>query len=45
MKTCVHQNHTTLQVKFKKQHIHNYYATIPWVLQLVCNYPTRNIVY
>jgi hypothetical protein len=32
MKNCVHWNHTTLQLKLKKQLIYNYYATIPWVL-------------
>jgi hypothetical protein len=38
MKNCVRQKHITLQLKLKKQLIYNYYATIPWVLQLLCNY-------
>jgi hypothetical protein len=45
MRNHVHQNHTTLQLKLKKQLIYNYYATIPWVLQLLCNYPLKNMVY
>jgi hypothetical protein len=28
MRNHVHQNHTTLQLKFKKQLIYNYYATL-----------------
>jgi hypothetical protein len=34
MKNCVRQNHITLQLKLKKTHI-----------QLLCNYPPRNMVY
>ncbi len=34
----VHQNHTTLQLKLRKQLIYNYYAIILCVLQLLCNY-------
>jgi hypothetical protein len=45
MKNCVHRNHTTLQLKIKKQFVYNYCATIPWVLQLMCNYPFKNMVY
>jgi hypothetical protein len=39
------QNHTTSQLKFKKQRIYNYCAIIHWVLQLLCNYPLKNIMY
>ncbi len=39
MKNCICENYITLQLKFKKQFIYNCYATIPWVLQLLCNYP------
>jgi hypothetical protein len=28
MRNCVRRNHTTLQLKLKKQLIYNYYATI-----------------
>ncbi len=38
-KSNICQNHTTLQLKLRKNFIYNYYATIPWVLQLLCNYP------
>ncbi len=31
--------------KTKKKLIYNYYATILWVLPLLCNYPPKNIVY
>jgi hypothetical protein len=31
--------------KTQKQLIYKYYAIIPWVLQLLCNYPFRNMVY
>jgi hypothetical protein len=41
----VHRNHTTLQLKLKKQLIYNCCVTIPWVSQLLCNYPLRNMVY
>jgi hypothetical protein len=30
MRNCVHQNHTTLQLKLKKQFIYKYYAIIPY---------------
>jgi hypothetical protein len=43
MINCVHQNHITLQLEFKKQFIYNYFANIPWVLQLLCNYHFENI--
>jgi hypothetical protein len=39
MRNYVYQNHTTLQLKVKKQLIYNCYAIILWVLQLLCNYP------
>jgi hypothetical protein len=45
MRNHICQNHTTLQLKLKKQLAYNYYTTIPWVLQLLCNYPLRNTVY
>jgi hypothetical protein len=45
MENHVHWNHTTLQLKLKKQIIYNCYAIIPWVLQLLCNYPFRNTMY
>jgi hypothetical protein len=45
MKKFVNRNHTTLQLKFKKQLIYNCYATIPSILQLLCNYPLRNTMY
>jgi hypothetical protein len=45
MRTRICRNHTSFQLKFKKQFIYNYCATIPWVLQLLCNYPPRNMVY
>jgi hypothetical protein len=32
-------------IKTKKKLIYNYYATIPWVLQLLCNYPLKNMVH
>ncbi len=38
MKNHVRQNHTTLHLKLKTQLIYNCYTTIPWVLQLLCNY-------
>jgi hypothetical protein len=31
--------------KTQKKLIYNYYATILWVLPLLCNYPLRNIMY
>jgi hypothetical protein len=34
-------NHTTLQLKLKNKLIYNYSPIIPWVLQLLCNYPFR----
>jgi hypothetical protein len=30
MRNCVYRNHTTLQLKLKKQLTYNYYATILW---------------
>jgi hypothetical protein len=45
MRNHLCQNHITLQLKFKKQLAYNYYPTIPWVLQLPCNYPLKNTVY
>ncbi len=43
-KSCL-LNHTTLQLKLKKQLIYDCYATIPWVLQILCNYPLKNMMY
>jgi hypothetical protein len=34
-----------LTTQIQKKLIYNYCATITWVLQLVCNYPRRDIVY
>jgi hypothetical protein len=31
-----------LTTKIQKKLIYNYYVIIPWVLQLLCNYPFRN---
>jgi len=45
MKFCIYWNYITLQLKIKKQFIYNYCAIIYWVLQLMCNYPYRNMVY
>jgi hypothetical protein len=45
MRNRVRKNHTTLQLKLKKQLVYNCYVTIPWVLQLVCNCPLRNTMY
>jgi hypothetical protein len=45
MKNRVCWNHITLQLNFKKQLIYNYYVTIPWVLQLLCNYFLINTMY
>jgi hypothetical protein len=45
MNIRVRQNHITLQLKLKKQLAYNCDAIIPWVLQLLCNYPVKNIVY
>ncbi len=45
MKNCIHRNHITLQLKFKTKFIYNYYVVIFWVLQLICNYPFRNMMY
>jgi hypothetical protein len=45
MRNHIRQNHITLQLKFKKQLKYNCYATIHWVLQLLCNYSLRNMVY
>jgi hypothetical protein len=45
VRNCVHRNHIILQLKLKKQLIYNCYATIPWVLQLLYNYPLKNMVY
>jgi len=45
MKNRVCKNHTTLQLKLKKQLVHSYYVTIPSILQLLCNYPLRNMMY
>jgi hypothetical protein len=44
-KNHVHRYHITLQLKFKNQFAYNCYAIIPWVLQLLCNYPFKNTVY
>jgi hypothetical protein len=43
MKNCVYQNHISLQLELKKQLVYNYCATIPLVLQLLLNYPPRNM--
>jgi hypothetical protein len=32
-------------IKIQKKLIYNCYATIPWVLQLLCNYPLKNTMY
>ncbi len=32
MKNYIHKNHTTMQLKLKKQFIYNYCVTIFWVL-------------
>jgi hypothetical protein len=45
MKNRVCWYHSTLQLKLKKQLAYNYYTIIPWVLQLLCNFPFRNMVY
>ncbi len=45
MRNLVHQNHTILQLKLKTKFIYNFCATIFWVLQLVCNYPPKNMMY
>ncbi len=31
--------------KTQKKLIYNYYVIILWVLQLLCNYPLKNMVY
>jgi hypothetical protein len=43
-KSCLSKPHY-LTTKIKKKRLDNYYATIHWVLQLLCNYPPRNTVY
>jgi len=46
MRNHVCQNHTTLQLKLKKQFVYNYYATIfGYYNYCTCNYPLRNMVY
>jgi hypothetical protein len=39
MRNLVRRNHVTLQLKLKKNLVYNCYATIPWILQLLWNYP------
>ncbi len=41
-RSCFHQNPIALWLKLKKQLVYNYCAIIPWVLQLLCNYPLEN---
>jgi hypothetical protein len=45
MKSDLCWNHIILQLKLKNKIVYNYYVTIPWVLQLLCNYPFKNTVY
>jgi len=35
MRNCVQQNHTTLQLKLKKQLMYNYYVTIPLKIRCI----------
>ncbi len=45
MKNFIHQNHITLHLKLKKQLMYNCYVAIPWVLELLCNYHFKNMMY
>jgi hypothetical protein len=34
-----------LHLKLKKQFMYNCYVAIPWVLELLCNYHFKNMMY
>jgi len=44
-KSCPPKPHYPTTKTLKKKQIYNNYVIIPWVLQPLCNYPLKNIVY
>jgi len=42
MRNYIHQNHTILQLKFKKKLIYNYFVINLWYYNYYATIPTRN---